>query len=52
MIPNEFNPQVVIEATRTEDDGMVRHKVTMVQHLDSLSMDGQLQGTPRFEVIA
>ena len=52
VIPNEFNPQVVIEAKLTEDDGTARDKVTRVQHLGTLSMAGQSAGQPRFEVIA
>ena len=52
VVPNEFNPQVVIEAKLTEDDGTARDKVTRVQHLGTLSMDGQPPGQPRFEVVA
>ena len=52
VIPNEFNPQVVIEAKLTEDDGTARDKVTRVQHLATLSMEGRLPGQPSFEVIA
>ena len=52
VIPNEFNPQVVIEAKLTEDDGTARDKVTRVQHLGTLSMTGQPADQPRFEVIA
>ncbi len=52
VVPNEFNPQIVIEAKLTEDDGTARDKVTRVQHLGSLSMDGQPPGKPRFEVVA
>ena len=52
VVPNEFNPQVVIEAKLTEDDGTARDKVTRVQHLGSLSMDGRPPGKPRFEVVA
>lgn len=52
VIPNEFNPQVVIEAKLTEDDGTARDKVTRVQHLSSLSMEGQPSGQPKFEVVA
>jgi hypothetical protein len=37
IIPNEFNPQIVIEAKITEDDGTARDKVTRVQHLGELS---------------
>jgi hypothetical protein len=32
IVPDEFNPQVVIEAKITEDDGTARDKVTRVQH--------------------
>ena len=52
VIPNEFNPQVVIEAKLTEDDGTARDKVTRVQHLGTLSMMGRSADQPRFEVIA
>lgn len=52
IIPNEFNPQVVIEAKLTEDDGTARDKVTRVQHLGSLSTVGQPPDRPKFEVIA
>ena len=52
VIPNEFNPQVVIEAKLTEDDGTARDKVTRVQHLGTLSLAGQPADQPRFEVIA
>jgi len=47
IIPSEFNPQVVIEAKITEDDGTARDKATRVQHLASLSQQGS-----EFEVIA
>jgi len=51
IIPSEFNPQVVIEAKLTEDDGTARDKVTRVQHLAELSrLTGSDEG--RFEVIA
>lgn len=53
VIPDEFNPQVVIEAKVTEDDGTARDKVTRVQHLGAISMQGrQEHEPPRFEVIA
>src|SRR5439155_3643925 len=32
IVPDEFNPQVVIEAKIAEDDGTGRDKVTRVQH--------------------
>ena len=37
VVPSEFNPQIVIEAKLTEDDGTARDKVTRVQHLAALS---------------
>ena len=52
IVPNEFNAQVVIEAKLTEDDGTARDKVTRVQHLATLSMDGQPSDRPKFEVVA
>lgn len=53
IIPNEFNPQVVIEAKLAEDDGTARDKVTRVQHLHTLSMRGRTeQEGPRYEVVA
>lgn len=53
IIPNEFNPQIVIEAKIAEDDGTARDKVTRVQHLHTLSMRGRTaeQG-PAYEVVA
>ena len=53
VIPSEFNPQVVIEAKITEDDGTARDKVTRVQHLGALSMEGLgIEDPPKFEVVA
>lgn len=52
IIPDEYNPQVVIEAKVTEDDGTARDKVTRVQHLDTISRQGDPSGQPRFEVVA
>lgn len=53
IVPDEFNPQIVIEAKLTEDDGTARDKTTRVQHLGSLSMQGRAPDeAPRFEVIA
>lgn len=37
IIPSEYNPQIVIEAKLTEDDGTARDKITRVQHLNALS---------------
>ena len=52
VVPNEFNPQVVIEAKLTEDDGTARDKVTRIQHLGTLSTEGRPDGHPKFEVVA
>ena len=53
IIPNEFNPQVVIEAKLAEDDGTARDKVTRVQHLHTLSMRGRTEEQgPAWEVVA
>ncbi len=52
IVPSEFNPQVVIEAKLTEDDGTARDKITRVQHLATLSVEGQPSAQPRFEVVA
>lgn len=52
IIPDEFSPQIVIEAKITEDDGTARDKVTRVQHLGSLAMAGQPPNQPKFEVVA
>ncbi|MHB8845372.1 MAG: hypothetical protein ACYC7L_11580 [Nitrospirota bacterium] len=52
IIPSQFNPQVIIEAKITEDDGTARDKVTRIQHLGQLSMAGKLNGKPKYEVIA
>ncbi len=53
IVPDEFNPRIVIEAKITEDDGTARDKITRVQHLGTLSMQGRaLTDAPRFEVIA
>lgn len=52
VIPDEFHPLAVIEAKVAEDDGTARDKVTRVQHLASLSAEGQPAGGRRFAVIA
>jgi hypothetical protein len=52
IIPSEFNPQVIIEAKITEDDGTARDKATRIQHLGELSMAGRDQNDPKFEVVA
>ena len=52
IVPNEFNPQVVIEAKLTQDDGTARDKITRVQHLAALSQQRSPTARPKFEVIA
>jgi len=52
MIPSELNPQIIIEAKLTEDDGTARDKATRIQHLGAISMLNQPKGLPKFEVIA
>jgi len=52
IIPSEFNPQVIIEAKITEDDGTARDKVTRIQHLGELSLAGRSWDWPKYEVIA
>jgi len=52
IVPSEFNPEVIIEAKITEDDGTARDKVTRIQHLGELSLAGQDPDNPKFEVVA
>jgi hypothetical protein len=52
IIPSEFNPQIIIEAKITEDDGTARDKVTRIQHLGELSVAGRPKNKPKYEVIA
>ncbi len=52
IIPSEFNPQIIIEAKITEDDGTARDKVTRIQHLGELSLVGRSADNPKYEVIA
>ena len=52
IIPSEFNPQVIIEAKITEDDGTARDKVTRIQHLGELSLAGRTRDNPKYEVVA
>jgi hypothetical protein len=52
IIPDEFNPLVVIEAKVTEDDGTARDKVTRVQHLADWNERRVRDGLQRYELIA
>jgi hypothetical protein len=52
ILPSEFNPQIVIEAKITEDDGTARDKVTRIQHLAELNEQQIRMGKSGFMVIA
>ncbi len=53
VVPDEFNPKVVIEAKVTEDDGTARDKITRVQHLAEISQRWARSDAGRgFQVIA
>jgi hypothetical protein len=53
VVPDEFAPQVVIEAKISEDDGTARDKITRLQHIAEISLQGsKLGGKPRFQVVA
>jgi hypothetical protein len=52
IVPDEWNPQIVIEAKITEDDGTARDKVTRIQHLAEIGNRRLRQGQPGFQVIA
>jgi hypothetical protein len=52
IVPSEFNPQVIIEAKITEDDGTAQDKVTRIQHLGELSLAGRSADDSKYEVIA
>jgi hypothetical protein len=52
MVPDEWNPRVVIEAKSAEDDGTARDKVTRIQHLATISRDRQGEGLDPIQVVA
>jgi len=52
IIPDEWHPQIIIEAKMTEDDGTARDKVTRIQHLAELGYQRRRQGLPGFQVVA
>jgi hypothetical protein len=52
LIPNEFNPSIVIEAKLASDDGTARDKVTRIQHLDEIRKEREAAGNGGFQVIA
>lgn len=52
VIPDEWNPRVVIEAKSAEDDGTARDKVTRIQHLAAISANREAEGSNPFQVVA
>lgn len=52
LIPSREEPDVVIEAKITGDDGTARDKVTRVQHLSTLSKEWGERGGHSFQVVA
>lgn len=52
IVPDEFEPDVVIEAKITNDDGTARDKVTRIQHLHTLSREWGSEQRPAFQVVA
>lgn len=52
IIPSEWNPEVVIEAKITEDDGTARDKVARIQQLSTYSMEGRSPDSPQYQVVA
>ena len=52
IIPDEFHPQVIIEAKLTEDDGTARDKATRVIRLCLMAEQRERSGKGGYEVIA
>ena len=52
LVPDQFQPAVLLEAKLAEDDGTARDKVTRVQHLAELRDQRLRSGAPSFEVVA
>lgn len=52
IVPDEFNPKVVIEAKLTEDDGTARDKATRVLRLCSMAEERRRSDKPTYQVIA
>jgi hypothetical protein len=52
IIPDEFNPKVIIEAKLTEDDGTARDKATRVIRLCQMSEQRLREGKNAYEVVA
>jgi hypothetical protein len=52
IVPDEFNPRVIIEAKLTEDDGTARDKATRIIRLCQMADAREREGKGRYEVIA
>ncbi len=52
LVPDQFQPVVLLEAKLAEDDGTARDKVTRVQHLAELRDQRLQSGALSFEVVA
>jgi len=52
IIPDDFKPQIAIEARVTEGDGMSGDTVNRAQHPATLAMRGQSPVQPKFQVVA
>lgn len=52
IVPDEFDPRVVIEAKLTEDDGTARDKVTRIIRLCQMAEQRRREGGPGYEVVA
>lgn len=52
IVPDEFNPRIIIEAKLTEDDGTARDKATRVLRLCSMAEQRRRSGGPSYQVIA
>jgi hypothetical protein len=52
IIPDEFNPAVIIEAKLTEDDGTARDKATRIIRLCQMSDQCAREGKPSYQVVA
>lgn len=52
IVPDEFNPKIVIEAKITEDDGTARDKVARIQQLYNYSLRDGGEDGPKYHVVA
>ena len=52
IIPDEFQPRVIIEAKLTEDDGTARDKAMRIIRLCQMSEQRVREGKPGYQVIA